>query len=89
MGQPVSRHHLRSLVSFKIDWFDALVRCFRASGCFAVRPFLTYVPHIRILVGINVAATSSASSVCAKRAFKLGRFVGLDYPHHRQQNQDT
>jgi len=37
-----------------IQFFDALVGYFRASGYFALRPHLGHVPHIRILVGINV-----------------------------------
>ena len=37
-----------------IENFDALVGYFRASGYFKVRPFLDNVPHIRILVGIDV-----------------------------------
>ncbi|HPR17461.1 MAG TPA: helicase-related protein [Candidatus Cloacimonadota bacterium] len=37
-----------------IKYFDALVGYFRSSGYFAIRPFLDDVPHIRILVGINV-----------------------------------
>lgn len=37
-----------------IEYFDALVGYFRASGYFAIRPFLEKVPHIRILVGIDV-----------------------------------
>ena len=37
-----------------IEFFDALVGYFRASGYFAIRPFLKDVPEIRILVGINV-----------------------------------
>lgn len=37
-----------------IEFFDALVGYFRASGYFAIRPFIEDVPHIRILVGINV-----------------------------------
>lgn len=39
-----------------IEWFDALVGYLRASGYFAIRPDLDKVPHIRILVGINVDA---------------------------------
>jgi superfamily II DNA/RNA helicase len=39
-----------------IEWFDALVGYLRASGYFAIRPYLDKVPHIRILVGINVDA---------------------------------
>lgn len=39
-----------------IEWFDALVGFLRASGYFAIRPHLVKVPHIRILVGINVDA---------------------------------
>lgn len=37
-----------------IQYFDALVGYFRASGYFRIRPFLEKVPHIRILVGINI-----------------------------------
>ena len=37
-----------------IRFFDALVGFFRSSGYFALRPHLADVPHIRILVGINV-----------------------------------
>ena len=37
-----------------IEAFDALVGYFRASGYFAIRPFLEKVPKIRILVGINI-----------------------------------
>jgi hypothetical protein len=39
-----------------IEWFDALVGYLRSSGYFALRPYLDKVPHIRILVGINVDA---------------------------------
>jgi hypothetical protein len=39
-----------------IEWFDALVGYLRGSGYFAIRPFLSSLPHIRILVGINVHA---------------------------------
>src|SRR6266487_137020 len=39
-----------------IEWFDALVGYLRTSGYFALRPHLEKVPHIRILVGINVDA---------------------------------
>jgi len=42
-----------------IETFDALVGYFRASGYFAIRPFLSDVPNIRILVGINVDAVVS------------------------------
>lgn len=37
-----------------INFFDALVGYFRASGYFKVRKFLDKIPKIRILVGINV-----------------------------------
>lgn len=37
-----------------IQFFDALVGYFRASGYFRIRPFLDKVPKIRVLVGINV-----------------------------------
>ncbi len=37
-----------------IEWFDALVGYLRASGYFAIRPYLSNVDHVRILVGINV-----------------------------------
>ena len=39
-----------------IESFDALVGFLRATGYFAIRPHLDKVPHIRILVGINVDA---------------------------------
>jgi superfamily II DNA/RNA helicase len=39
-----------------IEWFDALVGYLRTSGYFALRAHLENVPHIRILVGINVDA---------------------------------
>lgn len=39
-----------------IQFFDALVGYFRASGYFKVRPFLDRIPRVRILVGINVDA---------------------------------
>ncbi len=39
-----------------IECFDALIGFLRASGYFAIRPHLDKVPHIRILVGINVDA---------------------------------
>lgn len=42
-----------------IEWFDALVGYLRSSGYFALRPYLEKVPHIRILVGINVDAIMS------------------------------
>ena len=37
-----------------INFFDALVGYFRASGYFKIRPYLNDVPNIRILIGINV-----------------------------------
>jgi len=37
-----------------IEFFDALIGYFRASGYFKIRQFLENVPNIRILVGINV-----------------------------------
>jgi hypothetical protein len=39
-----------------IERFDALVGYLRSSGYFALRPYLEKVPHIRVLVGINVDA---------------------------------
>lgn len=36
-----------------IQFFDALVGYFKASGYFALRPYLSNVPQIRILVGIE------------------------------------
>ncbi len=39
-----------------IEFFDALIGFLRASGYFAVRPYLENVPKIRLLVGINVDA---------------------------------
>jgi len=35
-----------------IEFFDALVGYFRASGYFKLRHFLEHVPNIRILIGI-------------------------------------
>ncbi len=37
-----------------LEYFDAMVGYFRASGYFKLRKFLDKIPHIRILVGINV-----------------------------------
>jgi superfamily II DNA/RNA helicase/HKD family nuclease len=37
-----------------IQYLDALVGYFMASGYFRIRPFLDKVPNIRILVGINI-----------------------------------
>lgn len=37
-----------------IEFFDALIGYFRASGYFKIRQYLENVPNIRILVGINV-----------------------------------
>ena len=34
--------------------FDTLIAYFRATGYFRIRPFLEHIPHIRILVGIDV-----------------------------------
>lgn len=42
-----------------IEFFDALVGYFRASGYFAIRPHLQYVPNIRVLVGIDVDQVSA------------------------------
>lgn len=39
-----------------IQHFDAVVGFFRASGAFRLRELLANVPHVRILVGINVDA---------------------------------
>jgi hypothetical protein len=39
-----------------LQWFDAVVGYLRASGYFAIRPYLEKIPQIRILVGINVDA---------------------------------
>jgi superfamily II DNA/RNA helicase len=39
-----------------IEFFDALIGYLRSSGYFALRPYLDKVPHIRLLVGINVDA---------------------------------
>lgn len=42
-----------------IAFFDALVGYFRASGYFAIRPYIEDVPNIRILVGIDVDRVSA------------------------------
>src|ERR1700687_5562666 len=39
-----------------LQWFDAVIGYLRASGYFAIRPYLDKIPQIRILVGINVDA---------------------------------
>ena len=41
-------------VPFKYEFFDVLVGYFRASGYFAIRPYLENIPKIRIIVGIDV-----------------------------------
>lgn len=57
-----------------IEWFDALVGFLRASGYFAIRPYLEKVPNIRILVGINVDAIMAIRfSRRAKRPFLAPR----------------
>jgi len=38
----------------ELEWFDALIGFLRASGYFAIRPYLERIPHIGILVGIDV-----------------------------------
>ena len=42
-----------------IEFFDALVGYFRASGYFSIRPHLEHVPNIRVLVGIDVDQVSA------------------------------
>ena len=44
-----------------LQWFDAVVGYLRASGYFAIRPYLEKIPQIRILVGINVDAIMADS----------------------------
>lgn len=53
-----------------IHYFDALVGYFRASGYFRIRPFLDKVPHIRILVGINVNKMISYAHKAGLEFFK-------------------
>ena len=53
-----------------IEYFDALVGYFRASGYFRVRPFLDQVPKIRILVGINVDRLLSEAQKSGLEFFK-------------------
>lgn len=53
-----------------IHYFDALVGYFRASGYFRLRPFLGKVPHIRILVGINVNKMVSDAHKAGLEFFK-------------------
>ena len=50
-----------------IKRFDALVGYLRSSGYFALRPYLEKVPHIRILVGINVDSIM-ADCPCAQES---------------------
>src|ERR1017187_2328353 len=58
LGKPTLFEKLKGVFENNpdIEWFDALVGYLRASGYFAIRPYLEKVPHIRILVGINVDA---------------------------------
>lgn len=42
-----------------IEFFDALVGYFRASGYFAIRPYIEDVPNVRVLVGIDVDKVSA------------------------------
>ena len=51
-----------------IQYFDALVGYFRASGYFRIRPFLDKVPKIRILVGIS-----------ADRLIEKAKRAGLEF----------
>ena len=56
LGKPTLFEKLKGVFENNpdIEWFDALVGYLRASGYFALRPYLEKVPRIRILVGINV-----------------------------------
>ncbi len=58
LGKPTLFEKLKGVFENNpdIEWFDALVGYLRASGYFAIRPYLEKVPHVRILVGINVDA---------------------------------
>ena len=40
--------------NINFEAFDVLVGYFRASGYFAIRPYLENIPKIRIIVGIDV-----------------------------------
>jgi len=53
-----------------IEYFDALVGYFRASGYFRIRPFLDKVPKIRILVGINVDSLIADAQKAGLEFFK-------------------
>lgn len=60
-----------------IQFFDALVGYFRASGYFKVRAFLDRIPKIRILVGINVDALT-------KKYHDRGQYF-IDNPHETKE----
>ena len=53
-----------------IQYFDALVGYFRASGYFRIRPFLNKVPNIRILAGINIDNMLAEAQAAGLEFFK-------------------
>jgi len=66
-----------------IEKFDALVGFLRASGYFAVRPYLAHVDQVRILVGVNVDAIM-ADYQSGRRSARLCRRASARYHagHH-------
>lgn len=60
-----------------IQFFDALVGYFRASGYFKVRAFLDRIPRVRILVGINVDALT-------KKYHDRGQYF-IENPHETKE----
>ncbi len=60
-----------------IQYFDALVGYFRASGYFRIRPFLNKVPQIRILVGINTGSYIFQGDIGGGLIFNLGPIGGF------------
>lgn len=69
-----------------IQYFDALVGYFRASGYFRIRPFLDKVPQIRILVGINVDKMLANAQKSGLEFFKQEERTRADFIREIQKD---
>ncbi len=69
-----------------IQFFDALVGYFRASGYFRIRPFLDKVPQIRILVGINVDKLLAEAQKSGLEFFKNHKKTKEDFTKQIQDD---
>ena len=69
-----------------IQFFDALVGYFRASGYFRIRPFLDKVPKIRILVGINVDKMLAEAQRSGLEFFKNHEKIKEDFINQIQDD---